>query len=122
MVELLDQLELLDPASASASEQAPAPIDEAERFQQHATLYIKYLQIFRKLEESYDQMVHPQKRMDIKKALEAVMGRLLEVKELLVLLNKKVNFINLDDVLVDLKLAPEVLEVPVPVVDLGLVR
>ena len=77
MVELLDQLELLDPASPAAAD-FPATTDEAERFQQHATLYIKYLQIFRRLEESYDQMVHPQKRMDIKKALEAVMGRLLE--------------------------------------------
>jgi hypothetical protein len=27
----------------------------------------RYLQVFRKLEESYDQMVHPQKRMDIRK-------------------------------------------------------
>ena len=35
-------------------------------------------------------MVHPQKRMDIKMALEAVMGRVLEVKELLIELNKKV--------------------------------
>ena len=58
-------------------------------------------------------MVHPQKRMDIKKALEAVIGRVLEVKEKLTDLNKKVSFINLDDVLVDLKLSPNVLEVPV---------
>ncbi len=57
-------------------------------------------------------MVHPQKRMDIKKALEAVIGRVLEVKEKLTDLNKKVSFINLDDVLVDLKLSPNVLEVP----------
>ena len=39
---------------------------------------------------------------------------MLEVKEQLTDLNRKVSFINLDDVLVDLKLAPEVLEVPVP--------
>ncbi len=57
-------------------------------------------------------MVHPQKRMDIKKALEAVIGRVLEVKEKLTDMNKKVSFINLDDVLVDLKLSPNVLEVP----------
>ena len=38
----------------------------------------------------------------------------LEVKCLLIELNKGVSFVNLDDVLVDLKLAPEVLEVPVP--------
>ena len=44
----------------------------------------------------------------------AVMGRLLEVKCLLIELNKGVSFVNLDDILVDLKLAPDVLEVPVP--------
>ena len=36
------------------------------------------------------------------------------VKELLIKLNRGVPSVNLDDVLVDLKLAPEVLEVPVP--------
>ena len=87
---------------------------DVDRFQQYATLYIRYLQIFRRLEESYDQLVHPQKRMDLRKTLEAVMGRVLEVKETLTGLKGGVNFINLDDVLVDLKLAPDVLEVPVP--------
>ena len=42
------------------------------------------------------------------------MGRVLEVKCLLIELNEGVSFVNLDDILVDLKLAPEVLEVPVP--------
>jgi len=114
MVELLDQLELLDPLSSQTAQEMVTAEDPVEKFQHYATMYIRYLQIFRKLEESYDQMVHPQKRMDIKKALEAVMGRVLEVKELLIELNKKVVFINLDDVLVDLKLPPSVLEVPVP--------
>lgn len=36
-------------------------------FQHFACLYIRYLQIFRKLEDCYDQIVHPQKRRDIKK-------------------------------------------------------
>lgn len=114
MVELLDELELLDPMSSLTAQEMMVTQDNVEKFQHYSTMYIRYLQVFRKLEESYDQMVHPQKRMDIKKALEAVMGRLLEVKELLIDLNKQVVFINLDDVLVDLKLAPDVLEVPVP--------
>ena len=113
MVELLDQLELWDPDSTDQAKEAVATADKAEQFQQYATLYIRYLQIFRKLEESYDQTVHPQKRMDVRKTLEGVMGRLLEVKEKLIAL-KEVNFVNLDDVLVDLKLTPDVLEVPVP--------
>jgi len=116
MVELLDQLDLLDPDSNESLEESCNGMDQPEKFQHFATLYIRYLQIFRKLEESYDQMVHPQKRMDIKKALEATIGRVLEVKEILVEVNpnKGVSFVNLDEVLVDLKLSPSVLEVPVP--------
>eukprot|EP00964_Phaeocystis_antarctica_P137002 scaffold101488_cov45-Phaeocystis_antarctica.AAC.1 len=114
MVELLDQLEVLDPTAGEELQKHVEGLDKDEKFQHFATLYIRYLQIFRKVEESYDMIVHPQKRMDIRKALEAVMGRVLEVKCLLIELNKGVSFVNLDDILVDLKLAPDVLEVPVP--------
>ena len=114
MVELLDQLELWDPDSSDQAAEQVKASDKNEQFQQYATLYIRYLQIFRQLEESYDQVVHPQKRMDIKKTLEAAMGRLLEVREKLVALKEGNNFFNLDDVLVDLKLTPAALEVPVP--------
>ena len=47
-------------------------------------IYIRYLQIFRRLEAAYDQMVHPQKRQDIRRALEACMGRMLEVRHWMV--------------------------------------
>lgn len=43
-----------------------------------------------------------------------MIGRLLELREVLVEKNGGVPFFNLDEVLVDLKLGPEVLEVPVP--------
>ena len=115
MVELLDQLQEMDPEVAgSEAANKLGEANELEKFQMYGTLYIRYLQIFRALEESYDMTVHPQKRMDIKKTLEAVMGRVLEVKETLITLRGGVNFINLDDVLVDLKLTPDVVEVPVP--------
>ncbi len=42
------------------------------------------------------------------------MGRMLEVRHWMVKLNKGLDFVHLDDVLVDLKLTPDVLEVPVP--------
>jgi hypothetical protein len=42
------------------------------------------LQIFQKLEASYDGMVHPQKRIDVKQVLEVVMIRIVELKHLLV--------------------------------------
>ena len=72
MVELLDQLELWDPESSDLAREALEQAGDVDRFQQYATLYIRYLQIFRRLEESYDQLVHPQKRMDLRKTLESV--------------------------------------------------
>jgi hypothetical protein len=58
-------------------------------------------------------MVHPQKRISVKKALEGTMGRLLKIKSWLVT-NTREQYVNLDDILVDLKLTPDVLELPVP--------
>ena len=58
-------------------------------------------------------MVHPQKRISVKKALEGTMGRLLKIKAWLVNADKS-QYVNLDDILVDLKLTPDVLELPVP--------
>ena len=65
-------------------EAALAPMEISE----YSCIYIKYVQIFRKLEEAYDQMCHPQKRADMKKAVESVLGRILEIKTWLVRLNK----------------------------------
>eukprot|EP00879_Flechtneria_rotunda_P018094 GHRR01018972.1.p1 GENE.GHRR01018972.1~~GHRR01018972.1.p1 ORF type:complete len:205 (+),score=75.06 GHRR01018972.1:101-715(+) len=105
MMELLDQLEAENPEDPSL---APKELSE------WACIYIKYLQIFRKLELAYDQMLQPQKRQDMKKALEACMGRMLEVRHWMVKLNRGLDFVQLDDLLVDLKLTPDALEIPVP--------
>ena len=51
-----------------------------EIFQYLAVLYIKYIEIYRKLEECYDQIVHPQKRIFIKKTLECAICRICELK------------------------------------------
>ena len=90
-------------------------------------LYIKYMQIFKRLEECYDCMVHPQKREDVLVMLELVIKRVVELKHALVKWNppnpdvkrpqgqpEKAfpwEYVNLDDILVDLKLPPETLEV-----------
>lgn len=55
-----------------------------QTFGEWASTYVKYVQLFKKLERAYDQAVHPQKRKDMKGALEACMGRVLEVKAWLV--------------------------------------
>lgn len=56
----------------------------AQELSEWACIYIKYLQIFRTLEMAYDQMLQPQKRQDMKKALEACMGRMVEIRHWLV--------------------------------------
>lgn len=74
-------------------------------FQMLATFYIKYVQIFRNMENVYDQIVHPQKRMLIRKVLDGVMGRILELKNEMVEL-EMTEFHYFDDILQDLKLSP----------------
>ena len=87
-----------------------------EFFQHFAWLYIKYIEIYRKLEEWYDQIVHPQKRASIKPVLEAVMSRIALIKKDLVEYNPRRGsvYVHLDQLLFDLKYDPSVIEIPVP--------
>merc|ERR1719217_333220 len=98
------QIEYL-PTEAEELGNSPEP----PGFQHFALLYIKYLQIYRKLEDCHDQMVHPQKRRTIKKVLKSTIIRILELKELLIIHNhprERNRFVALDEVLTDLKLNP----------------
>jgi len=126
MTELMDLMEietvdqevkkvLVDQAKAGVVRE-PGPEEDArieEEFQQLAAKYIRYIQTYTKLEDCYDQMIHPQKRSDIKKALEACIGQLLNTKHDLVI-NQRTDYVCLDDIIVDLKLTPDVLEMCVP--------
>ena len=47
-------------------------------------LYLQYVKIFRTLDSCYDQMVHPQKRLLLRKLLDSTIGRILELKHDLV--------------------------------------
>ncbi|XDV36100.1 hypothetical protein PO909_005945 [Leuciscus waleckii] len=76
--------------------------DRMQVFQTLATFYLRYLKIFRALEEVYDQLVHPQKRRVVHQVLEGMVE--LEYSE----------FHYFDDILQDLKMTPEDLEVPIP--------
>ncbi len=89
---------------------------EDEVFQYLAVLYIKYIDIYRKLEECYDQCVHPQKRIFIKKVLECTISRICELKVKITQFNprKKSIYVHLDQLLFDLKYDPSVIEIPVP--------
>merc|ERR1719445_856967 len=63
------------PAGDGAEPIKPKTLDlpRAEAYDRFCLLYIRYLQIFKDIEESYDQIVHPQKRRDIKFTLDLVM-------------------------------------------------
>ena len=87
-----------------------------EKFQHMACLYIKYIDIYRKLEECYDQMVHPQRRIFIKRSLECCVVRICEIKKDLIAMNPRPNsiYVHLDQLLFDLKYDPSIIEIPIP--------
>ncbi|KAL2089973.1 hypothetical protein ACEWY4_014661 [Coilia grayii] len=99
-------------------QEVPAQTARPERdrvvfFQRLATLYVRYVQIFRHLEETYDQIIHPQKRRLIRQVLDSVMGRVVELKNEMV--EKEFSeYHYMDDVVQDLKLTPEAIEIPIP--------
>ena len=111
------------------SQKSAREVTIVEASKHFACLYIKYVQIFRKLEECYDGMIHPQKRLQVKEVLELVIRRISELRNDLVKWNPPTSYlqmptgpevafpweyVHLDDILVDLKLSPETLELPVP--------
>ena len=61
-------------------------------------------------------MVHPQKRIFIKRILESTICRICEVKKDLVLFNPRPAsmYVHLDQLLFDLKYDPSIIEIPVP--------
>ncbi|KAG5445315.1 Dynein regulatory complex protein 11 [Clonorchis sinensis] len=87
--------------------------DRNNAFRILALMYIKYIQVFRSTEQCYDQFVHPQKRRLLKQLLEATIGRFLEIKHEMVKLELS-EYHYFDDILMDLKLTPNDVEIPIP--------
>ena len=90
-----------------------------EWLQFYANLYVSYLDTFKKLEDVYDNTIHPQKRPIFKNMLDNCMMRLMEIRRDLIMYNvstKALNsdFVNFDELLYELKVLPEKLEVPIP--------
>lgn len=83
MEKLSEQIEIenppvrLDEKGKPVKEVELTPVDF---FQHFACLYMRYVQIFSAMDDCYDQIVHPQKRRDIKIVLEVVMARICQVK------------------------------------------
>ena len=49
--------------------------------------FLRYVQALRKLEAAHSHMVQPQKRKDLRQALECCMGRMLEIRNWMVRLH-----------------------------------
>ncbi|CAH8502324.1 unnamed protein product [Schistosoma turkestanicum] len=108
------QEKLSDILACEPDPETQAPVkDRGKAFQLLATFYIKYIQIFRNLERCYDQILHPQKRRLLRTLLDSVIGRFLEIKQEMVKLELS-EYHYFDDVLMDLKLTPSDVEIPIP--------
>lgn len=87
--------------------------DDHQYFLHHwASLYLRYVQIARTLARVHDQLLQPQKRSDARILLDSTIGRMLEMKDRII--THCGEYVNLDDVLVDLKLTPDAFEIPIP--------
>ncbi|XP_076238279.1 dynein regulatory complex protein 11 [Calliopsis andreniformis] len=76
-------------------------------------LYIKYIIISNKLELCYDQVIQPQKRVLIRKMLDACLGRVLELKHDLVEIDLS-EYSYADDILIKLGVSPKDAEIQLP--------
>lgn len=84
----------------------PVPDRERQSFQYRLSrLYLYYLGLLRRFDTLYDQMVQPQKRRLLRRLLDSVAGRVLELKDDLVRTDLCESHC-LDQVLQDLKLTP----------------
>ncbi|XP_012589319.1 PREDICTED: IQ and AAA domain-containing protein 1-like [Condylura cristata] len=91
------------------------PDRERQSFQYRlSSLYLHYLGLLRRFDTLYDQIVQPQKRRLLRRLLDGVAGRVLELKDDLVRADLCETHC-LDRVLQDLTLTPKAdLEVPIP--------
>lgn len=72
---------------ATQADEALLALGEAERtqLQTHLSeLRVRYTVLVRRLDVVYDQLLQPQKRLIVKRLLEACLGRLIEIKHDLV--------------------------------------
>jgi len=83
-------------------------------------LYIKYIDILKRVDDSYDQIIHPQMRKSIKKFLENLLCRVNQIKAEIIFYHypfegiKPFYYTFLDDYLIEMKLEPEAVDLPIP--------
>jgi len=87
--------------------------DREQAFLSISRLYLQYAQSLRTLETCYDQIVHPQKRILLRHLLDAVIGRVIELKHEMVGLDF-LEYSYHDESVADLKMSPFEAELVVP--------
>ncbi|XP_034937437.1 dynein regulatory complex protein 11 [Chelonus insularis] len=76
-------------------------------------LYVRYIIICNKLEQCYDQMIQPQKRLILRKLLDSTLGRILELKHELVEVDLSEHHYY-DDILLKFGILPQEVELKIP--------
>ncbi|XP_055990788.1 IQ and AAA domain-containing protein 1-like [Sorex fumeus] len=92
------------------------PVPEGQRqalLHRLSSLYLVYLGLLRRFDTLYDQMLHPQKRRLLRRLLDGVAGRVLELKDEMVRVDLSETHC-LDRELQEQGLTPADLEVPIP--------
>ena len=123
LIELHEQIQLEQwPASIGSDGKKPA--DSWKNMKQflnfYVGIYVKYIYLMRKIEDSYDQIIHVQIREMVKKFLQNILCRLVKVKGEIIYFNnpilefKPCHYVFLDEYLIDLKLEPDDLDIAIP--------
>lgn len=108
------QKALEDLAVRDYENQALEPEFEKIIIQKNAyELYIKYILASNKLEDIYDQMLQPQKRILLRKLLDSALGRVIELKHDLVNIDM-MEFSYNDRVMDELRLTSNDIELKIP--------
>lgn len=87
--------------------------DKFEVFKELSIIIVSYISAINKLDECYDQVIQPQKRILIRNILELCLGRYLELKNDMVNLNLN-EFTYLDSAIAQLMLLPQDVELTIP--------
>ena len=123
LVELHEQIQL-EQWPASIGPDGKKPADSWKNMKQflnfYVGIYVKYIYLMRKIEDTYDQIIHVQIREMVKKFLQNILCRLVKVKGEIIYFNnpilelKPCHYVFLDEYLIDLKLEPEDLDLAIP--------
>jgi len=87
--------------------------DKKELFTELAEFYFMYVRLYRVMDEVYDQMAHPQKRMLVRQILDYLILRTMEIKSTLVALENS-EFIYFDEIAVENNWTPEETTMDIP--------